>query len=226
MMPYVMAFSAIWLSCPQVSWCAAPPSPLPDVAWPATFEEMVIFASKAWGAGLAELVFSRSPWIGLGVLMALALFDWRAAGLAALGAACGTLTAIGLGLPTSLISIGLYGFGSALTALALRRGTMRCGWLATVVAASATAVATAVLGSLGTALGNSATRGALCCRGMGMHARAASASIRGGRGDTSNANRDEAAPYAAQFLNTLDDQLFWKVSRIVVEEPRRTRSGT
>lgn len=152
-MPYVMAFSAIWLSCPQVSWCAAPPSPLPDVAWPATFEEMVIFASKAWGAGLAELVFSRSPWIGLGVLMALALFDWRAAGLAALGAACGTLTAIGLGLPTSLISIGLYGFGSALTALALRRGTMRCGWLATVVAASATAVATAVLGSLGTALG-------------------------------------------------------------------------
>jgi len=152
-MPYVMAFSAIWLSCPQTSWGEASPSPLPDVAWPETFEEMVIFAGKAWGAGLAELVFSRSPWIGLGVLVALALFDWRAAGLAALGAACGTLTAIGLGLPASLISIGLYGFGAALTALALRRGTMRWGWLATVIAASATAVATAVLGALGTALG-------------------------------------------------------------------------
>ena len=85
--------------------------------------------------------------------MALALFDLQAAGLAALGAACGTLTAIGLGFPTSLISIGLYGFGSALTALALRRGTGRCGWLATVAAASATAIATAILGTLGTTLG-------------------------------------------------------------------------
>src|SRR5262245_5401272 len=152
-LPYVMAFAAVWLICPQVSWCAAAPSPLPAVAWPATLEEIVIFASKACGAGLAELVFSRSPWVGLGVFMALALFDWRAAGLAALGAACGTLTAIGFGLPASLISIGLYGFGSALTALALRRGTVRCGWVATVAAASATAVATAILGTLGTALG-------------------------------------------------------------------------
>jgi len=152
-MPYVMAFAAVWWICPQMSWCAAASSPLPAVAWPATLQEMMIFASKACGAGLAELVFSHSPWVGLGVFMALALFDWRAAGLAALGAACGTLTAIGLGLPASLISIGLYGFGAALTALALRRGTVRCGWVATMAAASATAVATAILGALGTALG-------------------------------------------------------------------------
>ena len=63
------------------------------------------------------------------------------------------LTAIGIGFPPSLISIGLYGFGPALTALALRRGTVRCGWLATVVAASATAIATAILGTLGSKLG-------------------------------------------------------------------------
>ena len=152
-MPYVLAFAAVWLLCPQLSWCVATPSPLPAVGWPATWEQLVVFASLAWGAGLAELVFSSSPWVGLGVLIALALFDWHAAALAALGAACGTLTAIGIGFPPSLISIGLYGFGPALTALALRRGTVRCGWLVTVVAASATAVATAILGKLGSNLG-------------------------------------------------------------------------
>ncbi len=152
-MPYVMAFAAVWLMCPQLTWCAAAPYPLPTVAWPTTWSQMLIFAGQACGAGLAELVFSRSPWIGVGVLMALALFDWQAAALAALGAACGTLTAIALGLPTPLIAIGLYGFGAALTALALRRGTVRRGWLATVAAASATVVATAILGALGTALG-------------------------------------------------------------------------
>ena len=152
-MPYVVAFAAVWLICPQMSWCVAAPSPLPTVAWPATWEQLVIFAGMAWGAGLAELVFSSSPLIGLGVLVALALFDWRAAALAALGAACGTLTAIGFGFPPSLIAIGLYGFGPALTALALRRGTVRCGWLGTAVAASAAAVATATLGTLGSRLG-------------------------------------------------------------------------
>lgn len=152
-MPYVAAFAAVWLICPQMSWCVAAPSPLPVVVSPQTWEQLVLFASTAWGAGLAELVFSSSPWIGLGVLIALALFDWHAAGLAALGAACGTLTAIGIGFPPSLISIGLYGFGPALTALALRRGTVRCGWLATLVAASATAIATAILGTLGSKLG-------------------------------------------------------------------------
>jgi urea transporter len=152
-LPYVMAFAAAWLLCPQLSWCAASLLPLPSVAWPAAFPELVIFASKAWSAGLAELVFSSSPWIGLGVLLALALFDWHAAALAALGAACGTLTAIGLGLPASLTAIGLYGFGAALTTLALRRGTVRCGWLATLAAASVTAVATAILGTLGSTLG-------------------------------------------------------------------------
>jgi urea transporter len=152
-MPYVMAFAAVWLICPQLSWCAPALSPLPAITWPATWEGWVIFAGNAGGAGLAELVFSSSPWIGLGVLVALALFDWPAAGLAALGAGCGTLTAIAIGLPPALISIGLYGFGPALTALALRRGTSRCGWLATVIAACATAVATAILGTLGAKLG-------------------------------------------------------------------------
>jgi len=152
-MPYVVAFAAVWLICPQMSWCVAAPSGLPAVVWPETWEQLVLFAGMAWSAGLAELVFSSSPWIGLGVLIALALFDWRAAGLAALATACGTLTAIGIGFPPSLISIGLYGFGFALTALALRRATVRCGWLATVVAASATAIATAILGTLGSNLG-------------------------------------------------------------------------
>jgi hypothetical protein len=149
---------------------------------------LVLFASMAWSAGLAELVFSSSPWIGLGVLIALALFDWRAAGLAAL-AACGTLTAFGIGFPPSLISIGLYGFGPALTALALRRGTVRCGWLATVVAASATAIATAILGTLGSNLS-----------GVGMCPRAAGARIRSGRGKTTPADRDEHPPVTAQLL--------------------------
>jgi len=152
-MPYVMAFAAVWLSCPQLSWCAPAPSPLPAFAWPATLEGWLTFAGRAAGAGLAELVFSPSPWVGLGVLIALALFDWPAAGLAALGVACGTLTAIVIGLPPPLIAIGLYGFGPALTALALRRGPLRCGWLATLIAASATAVATAILGTLGAKLG-------------------------------------------------------------------------
>ena len=133
--------------------------------------------------------------------MALALFDLQAAGLAALGAACGTLTAIGLGFPTSLISIGLYGFGSALTALALRRGTGRCGWLATVAAASATAIATANSGDARHNAGALATRGTLCCRGMGVHVGAASASIRDcGQGGTTNAKRGASAPVAAQLL--------------------------
>jgi len=152
-MPYVMAVAGVWLICPQLTWCAAAPAPLPPVVWPATWPDMLLFAGQACGAGLAELVFSRSPLIGCGVLLALALFDWQAAALAALGTLCGTLTAIALGLPTSLIAIGLYGFGAALTALALRRGTVRCGWLATVIAAGATAVATAMLGTLGSALG-------------------------------------------------------------------------
>jgi urea transporter len=64
-MPYVIAFAAVWLICPQMSGCVAAPSPLPAVAWPATWEQLVIFASTAWGAGLAELVFSSSPFIGL-----------------------------------------------------------------------------------------------------------------------------------------------------------------
>lgn len=152
-MPYVTAFAAVWLLCPQLSWCAPAPSPLPAIDWPATWEGWIIFAGRAGGAGLAELVFSSSPWIGLGILIALALFDWPAAALAALGAACGTLTAIAIGLPPTLISIGLYGFGPALTTLALRRGPLQCGWLATLIAASATALATAILGTFGAKLG-------------------------------------------------------------------------
>jgi len=152
-MPYVLAFAAVWLICPQLSWCKPALPPLPAIAWPVTWEAWVIFAGTAGAAGLAELVFSSSPWIGLGVLVALALFDWPAAAVAVLGAGCGTATAIAIGLPPALISIGVYGFGAALTALALRRGTLRCGWLATVIAASATAVATAILGTLGARLG-------------------------------------------------------------------------
>ena len=56
-MPYVMAFTAVWLACPQVSWCATAPSPLPAVAWPATLEEMLIFASKACGAASRSSYF-------------------------------------------------------------------------------------------------------------------------------------------------------------------------
>nr|WP_309141805.1 urea transporter [Streptomyces griseicoloratus] len=69
--------------------------------------------------GLGQVVFLANPWTGAVFGLALCTVDWRYAAYAVGGAALGTRTARGLGVPRDRLEAGLEGFNSALLALCL-----------------------------------------------------------------------------------------------------------
>lgn len=69
--------------------------------------------------GLGQVVFLANPWTGAVFGLALCTADWRYAAYAVGGAALGTRTARGLGVPRDRLEAGLEGFNSALFALCL-----------------------------------------------------------------------------------------------------------
>jgi urea transporter len=69
--------------------------------------------------GTAEVMFGANGITGLLFLAGIALSDWRHAVLAVLGSTVGTLLAIYHDDPADAISIGIYGYNAALSAIAI-----------------------------------------------------------------------------------------------------------
>jgi len=69
-------------------------------------------------AGVGQVMFSSSAISGLCFLAGIALASWRQAVVAVFGAALGTVGAIYHGDPAGPVALGIYGYNSALAALA------------------------------------------------------------------------------------------------------------
>lgn len=88
----------------------AAPTAVVKAGWEGFAEEVA--------AGLGEVMFSSKAVSGLCFLAGIAISSWPQAVVAAMGAALGTLGAMYHGDPAGSVALGMYGYNSALAALA------------------------------------------------------------------------------------------------------------
>lgn len=109
--------ASTWLLLVAAGLCSVEPYASESIREPAVLS--VTTLAEGWLKGLSE-VFLIDSWItGLLFLTGLLIESRQAAIWAALGSAIGMATAFAIGCPTDEITLGLWGFSPALTAIAV-----------------------------------------------------------------------------------------------------------
>jgi urea transporter len=132
--------------------------------------------------GLSQIFVVNSAWTGLGITAAIASYSPLLATHAILGSSLGSLTGLLLGAPTDAIAMGLWGYNSALTSMAVGVFVQhtRESWLLSAGGAVATAGAFAGLSTVfGGALGTPCLTLPFCIVATGCHLLATDNSLPG-----------------------------------------------
>jgi urea transporter len=127
--PFIVATWAMLMLAHSMAGRSIDLIPASPPRMPSGFIESVL-------AGEAEVMFGANSWTGFLFLVGIALSNWRHAVIALLGSVVGTLFAYYHHDPESTISIGIYGYNSALAAMAiyLWRESLNLAILAALVA--------------------------------------------------------------------------------------------
>lgn len=151
---WTLAFNFVTLSMLLRSkpFAGMPPAGPPTPVMSLSSEQFWTMAINAPFKGVSQIFVVESSLTGAALLGGIALYSPGLAGHALLGSSIGALSGAALGVDAGEISIGLWGFNSALTSTAV--GVFYCHSMQAVALSAGGAAATAVLfGALKTVFG-------------------------------------------------------------------------